>query len=98
MTELLPPQTLLHPERTRIETHRLSKGAPELLQEELQVDWFHVIGLPVWIAAVALSINLEMRPDPMFRLQQLHLSRRALAPVFEGHDLRPRFHWLMDMQ
>jgi hypothetical protein len=56
ITGLLPPLTRLHSESTSIETHRFSKGDSELFQEELQVDWLHVVGLPVWIAAVALSV------------------------------------------
>lgn len=40
-------------------------------------------------------------PNALIRLgisQHLPLSRRALAPVFEAHDLRRRFHWPLDMQ
>jgi Protein of unknown function (DUF1559) len=54
LTGLLPPQELLHPEDPSIETHRFSKGDLQLFQEELRVNWPHLVGLPVWIVAVAL--------------------------------------------
>ena len=56
MTGLLPPQTLLPPENPSIEMHHRSKGDLDLFQEELQVDWLHVVGLPVWMVTVALSV------------------------------------------
>jgi hypothetical protein len=57
LTGLLPPEVLLLPpeERRRIERSR-HKYDPysELFREELRVDWAHLVGLPVWIVAVAL--------------------------------------------
>jgi Protein of unknown function (DUF1559) len=57
LTGLLPPDELLLPpeERRRIERSRFKYDPySQLFQEELRVDWPHVVGLPVWIVAVAL--------------------------------------------
>jgi len=57
LTDLLPPEELLLPpeELRKIEMAR-GKYDPysQLRREELRVHWPHLIGLPVWIVAVAL--------------------------------------------
>jgi uncharacterized protein DUF1559 len=58
LTGLLPPRELLLPpeELRRIEKNRLDKSNVyyDRFQEELRVNWPHVVGLPVWVVAVAL--------------------------------------------
>lgn len=57
LTGLLPPDELLLPpeELRRIERSRGKYDATsQLFQEELRVHWPHLVGLPVWILAVAL--------------------------------------------